>query len=252
MATIARYTMLEAARTRFAVIALTVIVVALAGSLFVAEIAVTERARFQMAFYAASVRFAAVFVAVLYATASVSREFQDKGLEVALALDLPRSHYVLGKLAGFMAIGSAFAMAAALPLTVFAGFEAAAQWGLSLACELAIVAAMSLFGAVTFNALMPAASLVMAFYVLARGLSAIRMISANPVAGGEALSHHVLSGFVETLAWIVPALDKWTHTSWLVDRPALWSTVTSLAGQSLAFVTVVAAAAVFDMHRKNF
>jgi ABC-type transport system involved in multi-copper enzyme maturation permease subunit len=250
--TIARYTVLEAARTRLAVIVLAVIVIALAGSFFVGEIAITERARFQTAFYAASVRFGAVFVAALYASASMSREFQDKGLDVALALDLPRSHYILGKLAGFMAIAGGFAAAAALPLTAFAGFEPAAQWGLSLACELAIVVALSLFCVVTFNTLMPAASFVMAFYLLARCLSAIRLISANPVAGGEALSHHVLSGFVGCVAWIVPALDKWTQTSWLVERPALWSTVASLAGQSLAFVTVVAAAAAFDMHRKDF
>ena len=100
IATIARYTMLEALRTRFAVLALAIIGVTLAGSFFIREIAITESARFQTAFYAASVRFAAVFVAALYAIASVSREFQDKGLDVALALDLPRSHYVLGKLAG--------------------------------------------------------------------------------------------------------------------------------------------------------
>ncbi len=100
IATIARYTMLEALRTRFAALALAIIGVALAGSFFVQEIAVTESARFQTAFYTASVRLAAVFVAALYAIASVSREFQDKGLDVMLALDLPRSHYILGKLLG--------------------------------------------------------------------------------------------------------------------------------------------------------
>lgn len=250
--TIARYTTLEALRTRFAVLALAIIGVALAGSFFVQEIAVTESARFQTAFYAASVRLAAVFVAALYAIASVSREFQDKGLDVMLALDLPRSHYILGKLLGFMTIAGGFAAAAAVPLIALAAIEPAAQWGVSLACELAIVVALSLFCAVTFNMLMPAASFVMAFYLLARALGAIRLISANPVSGADAPSHHFLSMIVEGLSWIVPALDRWTQTSWLVDRPGLWSTVASLAGQSLVFVTVLAAAAIFDMHRKNF
>jgi ABC-type transport system involved in multi-copper enzyme maturation permease subunit len=252
IATIARYTMLEAVRTRFALIALAVIVLALAGSFFIREIAVTESMRFQTAFYAASVRFAAVFVAALYAIASVSSEFEDKRLEVTLAFDLPRSHYVLGKLAGFLAIGSGFAVATALPLIALAGLEAAAQWSLSLACELAVVLALSLFCVVTFNTLMPAASFVIAFYILARALSAVRLISANPAAGAQALSHHVLNALLEALAWIVPALDRWTQTSWLVDRPALWSSVASVAGESVVFVSVVAAAAVFDMHRRNF
>ena len=143
-------------------------------------------------------------MAALYAIASVSREFQDKGLDVVLALDLPRSHYVLGKLLGFLAVGSGFAVATAVPLIAFAGIEPAAQWALSLACELAIVVALSLFCAVTFNTLMPAASFVMAFYVLARTLSAIRLISANPVSAAEALSQRFLNGAVEALAWDGP------------------------------------------------
>jgi hypothetical protein len=98
---------------------------------------------------------------------------------------------------------------------------------------------------------MPAASCVMAFYLLARVLSAIRLIGANPVSGTEALSHHLLSGIVEGLAWIVPAFDRWTRTSWLVDEPASWTTIASLTGQSVVFVIVVSTAAVFDMHRKS-
>ena len=147
-------------RTRFAVLALAVIAVTLAASFFVREIAVTESLRFQIAFYAATVRFAMVFVASLYAIASVSREFQDKGLDVTLALDLPRSHYILGKLSGFLAIALVLSLLSALPLVAFVAPEAALQWAASLSCELAIVVALSLFCVVTFNALMPAASIV--------------------------------------------------------------------------------------------
>ena len=71
------------------------------ASFFVEQIAITESARFQTGFYAAAARFAAVFIVALHVLASVAREFDDKGLDMLLALDLPRSHYVLGKLAGF-------------------------------------------------------------------------------------------------------------------------------------------------------
>jgi ABC-type transport system involved in multi-copper enzyme maturation permease subunit len=252
IATIARYTMVEALRTRFAALVLAIIGVALASSFFVQEIAVTESARFQTAFYSAGVRLAAVFVTALYAIASMNREFHDKGLDVMLALDLPRSHYILGKLLGFLAVASGFAAAATFPLVAFSTVDAAAQWGVSLACELAIVVTLSLFCAVTFNTLLPAASFVVAFYIFARALSGIRLISANPLSGADALSHHFMNAIMECLSWIVPALDQWTQTSWLVDRPALWSAIAGLAGQSLVFVIVLAAAATFDMHRRNF
>jgi ABC-type transport system involved in multi-copper enzyme maturation permease subunit len=252
IATIGRYTTLEAVRTRFAVLAFAVIAVTLAASFFVREIAVTESLRFQIAFYAATVRFAMVFVASLYAIASVSREFQDKGLDVTLALDLPRSHYILGKLSGFLAIALVLSLLSALLLVAFVAPEAALQWAASLSCELAIVVALSLFCVVTFNALMPAASIVLAFYVFARALSAIRLISANPITDADAPSQHVMNAFIEGLALVVPALDRWTRTVWLLDEPASWSSIGLLAAESLVFVVVLAAAAVFDMQRKNF
>jgi hypothetical protein len=252
VATIARYTILEAMRTRFPATAAAAIGICLSASVFIGEIAVIESTRFQTAFYASSIRFAAICVAALYAIASISREFHDKGLDVTLALDVRRSHYVLGKLAGFLAIGTALAMACAVPLAALAGSEAALQWAASLACEIAIVLTLSLFCAITFNTLLPAASAVMAFYILSRTLSAIRLMSAHPLSGAEEFSHRLMSGAVETIALIIPALDRWTQTGWLLDGTARWSAIALLAARSAAFVALLAAAAVFDMKRKNF
>jgi ABC-type transport system involved in multi-copper enzyme maturation permease subunit len=252
IATIARYTVLEAHRTRLPLLGAVVIAILLAASFFVREIAVTESARFQIGFYAATARFAVVFIAALFAIASIAREFQDKGLDVALALDLPRSHYIVGKMAGFLAIAAILACAAGLPLTALAPFDAVAAWSLSLACELAIVLALSLFCAVTFNQLMPAASIVIAFYVFARALTAVRLISANPIADAGALSHRVMAWLIESLAFVLPALDRWAQTEMLLGRPLSWPAVLEVAAHTALFVVILTAAAVFDMHRRNF
>ena len=252
IATIARYTALEALRTRLPVLAAIVIGALLAASFFVREIAITDSARFQTAFYAATVRFAMVFIAALHVIASVSREFQDKGLDMVLALDLPRAHYVLGRLGGFLTIAVALALAAALPLLGFSPWEAAAQWSASLAAELAVVVALSLFCVLTFNHLMPAASFVLAFYLLARAITAVRLISGNPVTGSDALSHEVMTWLIEALALVVPPLDAWTRTAWLVDEGAPWSALGGIAAHGILFVAILAAAAVFDLSRKNF
>jgi ABC-type transport system involved in multi-copper enzyme maturation permease subunit len=252
IATIARYTVLEAVRTRLPLLTLIVVGILLGASFFVREIAVTESARFQTVFYAATMRFALVFIAALYAIASIAREFQDKGLDVALALDLPRSHYIVGKLAGFLMIAAALAVIVSLPLVPLAGIEAVAAWSASLACELAIVLALSVFCAVTFNQLMPAASFVIAFYLFARALTAVRLISANPIADASTLAHRVSTWLVEALALVIPALDGWTRTAWLVEPPVPWRAVLDAAMHSALFVVVLAAAAAFDMHRKNF
>lgn len=252
IAAIARYTLLEALRTRLAALVFVTLLLLLAASFFVESISVTEGARFQAGFYAASMRLAAVFIAAVYVLVSITREFNDKNLDVLLALDLPRSHYVLGKLAGFLAIAVLIAAAASLPLAWLAPGPAALQWAGSLAAELAIVVAFALFCVVTFNQLTLAASFVVAFYVLCRALTAIRLMSAHPLTGADTFSHQAIQFMVDALALVVPALDRWTQTAWLVNQPALWFTLLELAGFSALYVALLAAATMFDFYRKNF
>jgi Cu-processing system permease protein len=248
----AHYTLLEALRTRFPVLVLVAVGVLLLASFFVESIAVTEGARFQAAFYAAGMRLAAVFVAGLYVLVSIAREFNDKGFDILLALDLPRAHYVLGKLAGFLALAVLIAAVVSLPLVWFAPPGAVLQWAVSLALELAIVVALALFCMLAFSQLVPAASFVLAFYLLARSISAIRLMGAHPLTGADSLSHQVISGTVEALALVIPAFDAWTQTAWLVDQPAEWASLLQIGGDGVVYVLLLTGAAMFDLYRKSF
>ncbi|MBI4196057.1 MAG: ABC transporter permease [Betaproteobacteria bacterium] len=250
--TIARCTLLEARRTRLPELVLAAIVFLVAAGFFTQEIAITESARVRAGMYASGMRLAAVFIAGLYVLVSVMREFNDKGLDVVLALDVPRAHYILGKLAGFLIIGVLVAAAASLPLAGFATPESALQWGISLALELGIVIAFALFCVVTFNQLMPAASFVLAFYLLARTLTAIRLMSAHPLTGEDAASRQVIRFVVEGLGLIVPAFDRWTRTAWVADQHASWPDIGSLCASGILYITLLAAATMFDFHRRNF
>jgi len=109
----------------------------------------------------------------------------------------------------------------------------------------------SLFRVVTFNHLMPAFSFVLAFYVLARAITAIRLLSSNPIADAGALSHQVMARLIEALALLMPALDSWTQTAWLFDQRPHWSTLLGLAAHTALFMLIFASAAVFDMQRRN-
>ena len=99
--TIARFTLLEAARTRLLGIVVIILALLFLGSLFVQHISVTETTRMQTGFLAATARMAAVFVLSLHVAGSMVREFNDKGVDLLLSLALPRAGYYLGKLLGF-------------------------------------------------------------------------------------------------------------------------------------------------------
>ncbi len=249
--TICRYTALEAFRTRVPATALLTLAVLLGASLFIRELAVTETTRFQIGFYATAARLCAVFIASLYVLASISREFSDKGLEVLLALDVPRSHYICGKLAGFMLTACAIAVVLSLPLWVLAPAAAAGMWTVSLAIELALVTALSLFCIVTFTQLLPAAGFVAAFYLLARSVTAMRLMGSNPVAGQDTLSHQVSRGLVDGLGYVMPALDRWTDTAWLVNAAPEASVLLGIGAQGAIYIALLGTAALFDFYRRS-
>lgn len=249
--TIGKYTALEALRTRVPATALLTLALLVCASLFVRELAVAEAARFQIAFYAAAARLCAVFLTSVYVLASISREFNDKGLEVVLALDVPRSHYICGKLAGFMLAAVLIAVLVSLPLWVLAPTAAALMWTASLVIELALVAALSLFCVVTFSQLLPAAGFVAAFYLLARSIDAMRLMSAHPLIGAEAPSQQVMNALIETLGYVLPALDRWTATAWLVDAVPAPAALGGIALQGAIYLALLTSAALFDFHRRG-
>lgn len=252
IATLAYYTLVEARHARMPLLLAAALALLLALAFFAAELAVIESARVRIAFYAAGIRLACVFIVAVHVLASVSREFDDKGIDTLLALDLPRSHYILGKLGGFVLLAGLVALACALPLLVSVPFAAWLQWSAALALELALVAAFALFCVIAFGQFIPAAALVLAFYVLARALAAIQLMSAHPIAGGDSLSQAVMRWVVDALALAMPALDRWPQTAWLIDAPAAWSTVGAALLQAVLYVVLLAAAAVVDFQRRNF
>lgn len=250
--TIARFTLLEATRTRLPWLVLAAIAIAFFASLFAREIAITESGRVQTALFAASLRLASVFIVGLYVMTSMIREFNDKGLELFLSLDLPRWVYTLGKFIGYALIGIVIAAAISLPLAFLAGGSDALLWGISLALELSIVVALSLFCVITFNQIMPAATFVFAFYALSRSMEAIQLISsASPIAGTGAFRD--VTGFmVDAVALLLPNLNAFSQTAWLVNETGGWTGLGMVIVQSAMYVGLLLSAALFDLYRRNF
>ena len=249
--TIARFTLLEAIRTRLPLVVIVVFGLIWAASYFVHQISITESARLQASFFAAAARLASVFMAALYITSSLAREFNEKGLELVLALDLPRSSYLIGKLAGFMAIGMGLACLAALPLLAVVPPQVAAIWGLSLALELTIVCAASLFCIVTFNHILPAVTLVAGFYLLARTIAAMRLMAESSILGALAEARPLLNIGVEALAYLVPSLDRFSATRWIAERSVDTDVLGPILVQSVIYVALLLGATLIDFYRRE-
>jgi len=143
VATVARYVLLEARRSALPWLALGCVlgVMALAG--FLSQVALTESRELQAAVAGALLRACAAFLIAAHVVASVAREANDKGTELALALPVTRTAYYFGKLLGFSACGGLLAVFFCAPLLLWSPPAALAQWAVSLVAESAMMAAAS-------------------------------------------------------------------------------------------------------------
>ncbi len=248
---IARYTVLEAWRNRLIVVVLTATALLFLLSVFARELAVTESTRLQTALLASALRLASVFFVSLYILNGLTREFNDKVVELMLSLDLPRPAYLLGKFCGFALIALGVAAIATVPVALLAAPLQALSWGCSLGLELLIVAAVSVFCITTFTQLLSAAAFVAAFYLLGRSITAIQLMSNSNLVGSGGPGQKAGEWLADAMAFLLPRLDGFTQTSWLIDG----STSSALGGafvQAAIYVALLLAAAMFDFYRKNF
>ena len=133
-----------------------------------------------------------------------------------------------------------------LLLLLQVSLPAVLQWGIALVLELSVIAAFSLFCEIAFGQFIPAAALVLAFYLLARSLTAIQLIRAHPLSGAGMLSNNVGRWMVKVLTLVMLALDRWAQTSCLTDTLAPWSTFVVLLAQAAMYLALLTGAAMVD------
>ena len=250
-AILARLCLVEARRGGLPWLALASLLLALSLAAFLSEVAITEGRSLQLSVLAAILRASAVFLVAAQVAASTLRELDDKGLELALSLPVARSTHYLGRLAGFVATAVLLAALFSVALLPWAAPGAVALWGVSLACETALVAAAALFFAMTLAQLVPAIAATAGLYLLARSVAAIQAIAAGPLAADSPVTR--IAGLaVDGVALLLPRLDVVTRTEWLLyEPPSAAAYALALGGLALYGVLLVAAG-LFDFHRRNF
>ena len=64
-------------------------------------------------------------------------------------------------------------------------------------------------------------------------------------------SHQAISLLVDALALLLPALDRFAQSAWLVDSAASWQVLGANAVQALLYIVLLGAAAMSDFYRRN-
>lgn len=248
--TIAAYTLLEALRNRLSWLLLAAALAGLGLAGFARELALTESAELQVALLAATLRLAGVFLIAAFVVTSMMREAHDQGLALLLALPFPRATYLFGKLLGFGMLSVLPALLFGALALLFAPAAQAALWTLSFLCELWIVAAFSLLCALGFKQALPALAATAGFYLLGRTVASLQLLgAARP--GPASLPRDIAPAGVDLVAALLPRLDSFTRTEWLVYHSGSFDALPAIAAQSAIYVALLSSAALFDLYRRD-
>jgi ABC-type transport system involved in multi-copper enzyme maturation permease subunit len=250
--TLATYVAVEAFRTRFFAVIVMLLVIGLGLTLFLGQVAIIETVAIQSSWLAAFLRLSAMYVVSLFVITSIVREFHDHSIYLWLSFPMRRSTYFFGKLSGFALVACLTAVLYGVALFWYVPGWQVGLWTLSLLCELLIVISLSFLCVFTFHQTVQAFSIVLGFYILARSISMMQLMTQGPLLqNSHAWTDHLINSLVELLAMLLPHLDRFTQTEWLVYHTGNLNSLLVIFVQTVIYVVLLATMSLFDLYRKN-
>lgn len=248
---IAHFTLLEALRNRLSWMLAGSMVMCILLAEFAGSLAITETMAIKSSAYGATMRIVSVFMLGLFITTSLQREYADKHIMMYLSLPFRRSVYLFGKLAGYLVLAAVVSLIIAIAGLLYADAGSSLLWGLAIASELFIIVALCLLCSLTFSSATISFSIVMAFYILARSMGDIVLLSQSPILQTGELSLQFIQALIQVIALLLPDLWNFAGTDRLIYGLGAHDVVSILV-QTIIYVTLLTAAALFDLYRKNF
>ncbi|MBF0357763.1 MAG: ABC transporter permease [Magnetococcales bacterium] len=250
--TIAQITTQEGVKTKLLPLVAVVLFFGVMLASFAGTLSVVETSAIQSAILGSYLRFAGVLILCLFVLNAQVRELNDKGMDLVLALPIPRSSYFFGKFTGFAVIAFFVALLFSVSLLFYSTADQVALWGISLFFELLIIIALSQLCLFTFNQLPAAFTTVFVIYLLSRVLSSLILVGHGPIMPKFVMVNWFMNQVMEALAFVLPALDRFTNSEWLVYGTGTMDDLIFVVVQGGVYTTLLSAAALMDFYRKNF
>jgi len=87
--------------------------------------------------------------------------------------------------------------------------------------------------------------------MLARSINAVRLLSMSQLLAPNDWNNRAMVRLVETLAWLLPDLDRFASTAWLLEQNGSLTALGLNGVQALIYGSLLLGAGLFDLYRKN-
>lgn len=249
--TLMRYMLATALRDRLFLGLLVMLALAGGLSVFVGGSAIVEQQQMVAAYMGAMSRAILVAGVILFVSFHIHRALENGEIALILSRPISRPAFVLAYGASLMAVASLCAVAAALLVAMGARPPAAGffLWAASLLLEVNLIAVVAMFFVLILGNAVSGALACSGFYVLGRMSGLLGGLARQ--GENSTLADQLLGRGFEAVSLIIPRLDFFARSEWLVYGAGDADIPIYAALQSLVFIPLVLAAAMFDFSRKR-
>lgn len=249
--TLARFSVIDMMRSRWLWLCLAGVVGVSAVALFAGALAITERHEVMLSAVAALARLACIAIVMLLSASLLVREIQERTWLLGLAAPMSRSVWILGKWLGLGAVACVSAVLFAIPLMILQPGASTLGWAASLMLEALLVSSLVMAAALAFKQLPATLFASGVFYLAARVIGLVQMLNERAPLENQA-AQGLTNGWLEVLGMLLPRLDLFTSTQWLLE-PQSWqpNSLGLVAGQAALYCAIVLVVGCIDLTRKD-
>lgn len=258
MISIIRYTLITALRDFLFIGLFGIVVLAMIIANFLGSTALSEQEQMIMTYMAGSSRFIVVVGLVLFVCFHVRRSFDNKEIEVILTKAISRKTFIFSYWLAFTILS----LIITIPLVTFISIFTHADkigllyWGSSIMCEAIIIIAFAILSALILKSAVTSALSTLCFYFLSRMMgffiSSIHHPFNTNIPDSEHSIHWLSEWILMLVSTILPRLDLFGKTSWLVYGVKDLSEVVIFFTQSLVYIPLLLIVAIIDFNKKEF
>lgn len=189
---------------------------------------------------------------IVFVCFHIRHAFDTKEIDVILSRPITRANLVIAYWLGFMLV----ALILLLPIVALVGIIGVMNvqgylfWAVSLLLEAGIVVGLALFSAFALRSAVTSVLGCMGLYVVSRMMVFFVMTAEHPMF--SELKFIVMRWLLQAISWVLPRLDFFGKTEWLVygvTKPEIWQ---AFMLQAAIFIPLLIILSITDFRRKQF
>ncbi len=249
-----RYVLLTAMRDRLFLGLLVGIGIAAYISSVLGSTAMLETAQMTLTFTAASARVIIMVGIIVFIGFHMRNAFDAREIDVLLSRPISRTSLVLSYWLGFAVVATLLVLPtiALVALLGILNTTGMILWALSLLLESWLVVSIALFAALTMRSGVGTVLSSLAIYTLSRMMGFFVSTTKSGILFNTEDVNMGARGIMEAISTIVPRLDFFAKSSWLIYGAKSYEDLTLFLFQAAAFIPLLVLASILDFKRKQF